>query len=388
MDTPGCINVIHLNNAGAALMPQPVIDAIQQHIKLESEFGGYEAAAIVENQIKDFYRVSAKMLNTDARNIAFTANATDAYTRALSSIPFAKGDIILTTTNDYSSNLINFISLHKRFGVEVKLLKNTPAGGIDLEDLDEQLMVLSPKLLSITHIPTNSGLVQPVYEIGKIVEKYDTVYLLDACQSVGQIELDVKHLKCDFLSVTSRKFLRGPRGAGFLYVSDRALQLGLEPLFIDLRGATLVDKHHYVAKTDATRFEDWETAYALLLGTKAAITYYLNAGPDKVWRRTSYLAAYTRSKLKEMPGLLLLDKAPELCSLITYAIPGFNVEKLKTDLHAKNINVVTSRREYDTFFDDTKGEEWGLRVSPHYYNTEAEIDIFIEELKSLILQAS
>lgn len=384
IDTPGCKYVNHLNNAGAALMPQPVIDAIQQHIQLEAEIGGYEAAGSAKGNIEDFYNVATKLLNSKVRHIAFTANATDSYTRALSSIPFKKGDIILTSTNDYTSNLINFISLKNRFGIEVKMVKNAPEGGIDLNDLDEQLKTHQPKLLSITHIPTNSGLVQPAAEIGAIVEKYDTLYLLDACQSVGQLELDVQQLKCDFLSATSRKFLRGPRGAGFLYVSDRVLDSGLEPLFIDLHGASLIDKDHYIANADASRFEDWETAYALLLGTKVAIEYFLDAGPAKVWRRANYLATYTREKLQQIDGLILFDKGPQLCSIITFAINGISAETLKKELAAKKINAVTSQRYYDTLFSDKKGEDWAVRISPHYYNTVAEIDNFIEELKLIV----
>ncbi len=383
-DTPGCNNVIHLNNAGASLMPQPVIDSIQQHIELEGNIGGYEASALMHTAIDGFYHAAARLLNTKPQNIAFTANATDAYTRALSSIPFQKGDIILTSNDDYISNQINFISLAKRFGIVIKRIKNAPQGGVDLNDLDKQLKELKPKLLSITHIPTNSGLVQPVEEIGSIVKKYDTLYLLDACQSAGQKELDVTKLNCDFLSVTSRKFLRGPRGAGFLYISDRALDLGLEPLFIDMRGADWVAENTYIQRKDATRFEDWEFAYALLLGTKVCIEYCLNIGVDRIWEQTQYLANYTRKKLEKIIEVRLLDEGPELCSLITFTIPGLEAESIKADLLKEKVNVVTSYRNFAVIDFDHKGVQWAIRVSPHYYNLESEIDFFVEQLKLII----
>jgi selenocysteine lyase/cysteine desulfurase len=383
-DTPGCSNVIHLNNAGASLMPLPVIRAIQEHIELEGNIGGYEASENMHKAIGEFYNIAGELLNTKSGNIAFTASATDAFTKALSSVPFKKGDFILTTNDDYISNQINFLSIAKRFGVVIKHVKNLPEGGIDLDDLDKQLKKLNPKLMSITHIPTNSGLVQPVEEIGAIIKNRETLYLLDACQSAGQKELDIEKLHCDFLSVASRKFLRGPRGAGFLYVSDKALVLGLEPLFIDMRGAEWTEKDVYVPRNDATRFEDWEFAFALLLGTKVSIEYCLKIGLNRIWGRIQYLAAYARTKLREINGVRLLDEGRELCSLITFTIPGFDAEMIKDGLAKKKINVVISYRNFAVIDFDKKGVQWAIRISAHYFNLESEIDFFIEQLNVII----
>jgi len=186
------------------------------------------------------------------QNIAFTTNATDSYNKALSSIPFKQDDIILTTTNDYPSNMIAFLSLQKQFGIKIILIRNTDTGEVDLEDLESKLKKHSPRLLSITHVPTSSGLVQPVEKIGDVVKKHDCIYLLDACQSLGQMDVNAESTGVDFISGTFRKFLRGPRGAGLLYVSDKALDKGLEPLFSDLHGADWVDANHYKARTDRT----------------------------------------------------------------------------------------------------------------------------------------
>lgn len=382
-ETPGIVKVNHMNNAGAGLMPQPVIDAIIGHIELEAEIGGYEAADFRKNEIREFYTAASKLLNCKPENIAFTANATDAFTRAFSSIPFEKGDIILTTNDDYISNQLHFLSFAKRFGIIIKHVKSAAGGGVDLNDLDRQLKLWKPKLLSVTHVPTNSGLVQPVEEIAEIVSKYDTLYLLDACQSVGQIPLDVKKIKCDFLSATSRKFLRGPRGAGFLYVSDRVLDMGLEPLFIDMRGADWIAKDKYIQRPGAIRFEDWEFAYALLLGTKAAISYYLDNQPEQIWERIKLLSSYIRKQLADIPEIRLLDKGPELCSLITFTLPGMNPEQLKKELAEKDINVVTSYRNFAVIDFDEKEVEWAIRISPHYYNLESEADELIHALHHL-----
>jgi selenocysteine lyase/cysteine desulfurase len=389
-ETDGCKNVIHLNNAGAGLMPNVVTEAQINHIKLESQIGGYEAAAMRASAIQNFYVQAAKLFNCKPSNIAFTASATDAYTRALSAIPFEKDDIILTDNDDFVSNQIQFLSLQKRFGIKIVRINNAPIGGVDLNDLDAKLKKYQPRLLAITHIPTNSGLVQPVLEIAKIYQDYikqyagKTWYILDACQSAGQMKLNVADLHCDFLSITCRKFLRGPRGTGALYISDKALEAGLEPLFIDMRGAEWKQKDEYQQQATATRFEDWEFAYSTVLGTAEAIAYCLNIGEDKIWRQVQSLAGIMRNQLSQIDKVSVLDKGPEVCGLITFHVSGSNAKYIVNELLKRKINVVPSYRAFGIIDFDEKGVEWAVRASPHYYNTIEEIDFFTHSVKEII----
>ena len=389
-DTEGCKHVIHLNNAGASLMPDVVTRSIQEHIALESRIGGYEAAAHREAAIARFYPSAARLLNCKPENIAFTTSATDSFIRALSSIPFQAGDTILTDNDDYISNQIQFLSLVKRFGIRLARVRNAPVGGIDIEDLEKQLHHLRPRLLAITHIPTNAGLVQPVLAIGEVYSRYagiypgESWYILDACQSVGQMKLDIHQLKCDFLSATTRKFLRGPRGAGFLYVSDRVLQAGLEPLFIDMRGAQWLEKDVYRPRETAMRFEDWEFAYSLLLGSGSAIDYCLKIGEAAIWQQVRSLSAFMRQGLSSIPGIRILDKGPDLAALVTFTIRGADPRYLTEELGRQRINVVPSYREFAVLDFDAKGVDWALRASPHYFNTEEEVVAFLDTLGSIL----
>jgi selenocysteine lyase/cysteine desulfurase len=368
-DTPGCADRIHLNNAGAALMPTPVVDSIKAHLDLEAKIGGYEAADASKEAIDRFYDDAADLIKSQPRNIAFTANATDSFSRAVSSIPFQSGDIILTTNNDYISNQIAFLSLAKRLKIKVVRPPDCQQGGVDLTAMQKMIDKYQPKLVSVTHIPTNSGLVQPVVEIGQMCRNRDLLYLVDACQSAGQLPLDVGEMGCDFLTTTARKFLRGPRGAGFLYVSDRVLQLGYEPLFIDMRGAQWREADAYQQVSDAKRFEDWEFAYALLMGTAAAISYANALGLDNLSKRTLGLVGYAREKLVGLPGIEVLDKGPQLGAIITLRISGWDASEFKAKLDSRGINTTITRREYAVIDFDQKGVDWALRVSPHYYNT-------------------
>lgn len=389
-ETAGTKNVVHLNNAGSGLMPDLVTQAQIDHIRLESEIGGYEAAAAQTQAIRAFYDQCARMLNCKASNIAFTASATDAFTRALSSIPFNTGDIILTDRDDFVSNQIQFLSLQKRFGLQIVHIRNAKYGGVDLEDFRDKLFRLRPKLLAITHIPTNSGLIQPVHSIAQIYTGYrnqggeNTWYILDACQSVGQMKLDVNNLQCDFLSTTCRKFLRGPRGTGALYISDRALKAQLEPMFIDMRGAEWKEKDTYLQQRDARRFEDWEFAYSTVIGTKVAIEYCLNIGEEKIWNQVKLMSGLLREKLSAHPRIRTLDRGPEQGGLVTFHVEGSDPTFLVSELHKRKVNVVPSYRAFGLIDFDEKGIEWAIRASPHYYNTLDELDYFIESLREIL----
>ena len=381
-ETPGCEHRIHLNNAGAALMPLPVLRAMQDYLELEARIGGYEAADEKAADIAGFYEAIARLLRTRARNIAFATNATDAYARALSAIPFRPGDAILTTDNDYVSNQIAFLALQKRLGIRLIRARDTAEGGVDVDDFEQLLKKHRPVLAAVTHVPTNSGLVQPVEAIGKICREHDVWYLVDACQSAGQLALDVERIGCDFLSATLRKFMRGPRGAGFLYASDRVLEAGLEMLLPDMRSAHWTSPDEYATVPDARRFEYWEMSPALVLGSKAAAEYALSIGMNRIEERVKMLAEITRQHLRRIPGVQVLDQGAERCGIVTAYAPHWESKALLEILRAENINCRVSPPQVAQIDFPRKGVEWALRVSPHYYNTEEEVERMVDVLKS------
>jgi selenocysteine lyase/cysteine desulfurase len=382
-DTPGCEHVVHFNNAGCGLVPKSVLAAMIDHLQLESRIGGYEAAAVRADEIRSFYTEIAELIGAGPENIAFAGSATQAYSTALSSIPFEFGDVILTTRNDFISNQIAFLSLRRRFGIEVVHAPDSPEGGVDVETMATLMRSLRPRLVAVTHVPTNSGLVQPVAEIGRHCRELGLLYIVDACQSVGQMSVDVKEIGCDLLTATCRKFLRGPRASGFLFVSNEVLSAGYEPLFIDMHGAEWASADKYEPVASAARFEEWEFPYAAMLGCAAAARYATQVGLPTIAVRARTLASNSRIGLQQIPGVRLLDRGPELGAIVTFAIERWSPESFKRALDERRINSALSFRNFAQFDFTDKDVDWCIRLSPHYFNTESEVDevtAIVEEL--------
>ncbi|WP_282775280.1 aminotransferase class V-fold PLP-dependent enzyme [Phaeodactylibacter xiamenensis] len=385
-DTPGVQHRIHLNNAGASLMPRPVLEAAQQHLQLESEIGGYEAAALVREQSIGFYESVAQLLNAKPDQIAWSGSATQAYNTALSAIPFQAGDTILTTEDDYVSNQIAFLQLVKRHHLQLIRARTLPEGGVDTGQLKALIRQHRPRLVAVTHVPTNSGLVQNIMGIGEVCRANGAYYLVDACQSAGQLPLDVQAIACDFLTATFRKFLRGPRGGGFLYISERVLEAGLEPKFMDLHSAAWTAPDAYRPRESAVRFETWERSYALVLAARAATNYTIELGLTAIAEQVSMLAAHLRQRLSQLEHVRVLDQGQQLCGIVTLSIEGLSARGVIPALNQKGVNASVSGKGGAVIDFEKKGVDWALRFSPHYYNTTAELDRAVEALKQLPTQ--
>ena len=383
-DTPGCERVVHLNNAGAALQPEPVRHAVLDHLELEQQLGGYEAAEARGDAIRDAYDAIGRLVGTSGRNVAMQQNSTVAFSQAFAAFDLRRGDLILTSRADYASNQIMYLALSRRVGLEVVRAPDAPEGGIDPQAVREMVRRRRPTLVALSWIPTNSGLVQPAEAIGDICREGGIPYIVDACQAVGQIPVDVGRLQCDYLAAATRKFLRGPRGLGFLYVSDRALEAGAYPLTVDMHGADWTEPEAFVLKPDARRFEQWEISPALVLGAGAAARYAIEVGIEKARERSWALAAYARDRLAGLAGVRVLDRGPALCAIATAELGGRNAEEVKLALRARGINTSSPLREDAVIDMDEKRATSAIRISPHYYNTAGEIDRALASLAEVL----
>ena len=361
-------------------MPRPVLDSVIAHLRLESEIGGYEAAEQAQQAIEHVYDAAARLIGCRPDEIAVIENATRAWDMAFYSIAFRPGDTILTSVAEYASNFIAYLQVAHRTGAVIRVIPNDEYGAISVDALKNSIDN-RVKLISLTHVPTNGGLVNPAEEVGEIARQAGVLYLLDACQSVGQMPIDVQRIGCDMLSATGRKFLRGPRGTGFLYVRSEILER-LEPPLLDLHAARWVEKDRYEIRKDARRFENWETNCAGKIGLGAAIDYALQWGLEETWSRVFHLGEQLRGRLSGLPGVAVRDLGREKCGIVTFTVEGKRPEEIRSALSEKRINVSVSPAQYTLMDMENRGLKDGvIRASVHYYNSEEEIDRFCRVLE-------
>ena len=382
-DTPGSEERIHFNNAGASLMPRPVVETVVRHLELETQVGGYEAADYERRRIDAVYDSVARLVGCDRDEIALLENATRAWGAVFYALRFAPGDRILTGRAEYCSNYIAYLQLARVTGAEIGVIGDDEYGQINLDELEASINE-RVKLISLSHVPTSGGLVNPAAEVGAIARKSDVPFLLDATQSVGQLRIDVHEIGCDFLAATGRKFLRGPRGTGFLYVSGDRVD-DLNPAVVEVGGADWTATDGYTLKPGAKRFETWEVSYALQLGLGRAIDYALALGIEAICERVQALAAELRRALGGVEGVTVRDLGFTKCGIVTFDVEGVDSEELRRQLRARAINVDVSTVE-DTRLDfEARNLPPLIRASVHYFNTNDEIGRFCETVTALSL---
>lgn len=363
--------MIHLNNAGAALAPRPVLSAMIDYLETEARLGGYETESARRDDLAAVYQAGALLLGCRADELAFVQSATEGWNRALSVIPLKEGDRVLATTAEYISNVFGLIQL-KQQGIQVDLVPDLPDGTTSVDALASMLDE-SVKLVCATHIPTSGGLVNPVAEIGRLASEAGALYLVDATQSAGQLPLAVDEIGCDFLALTGRKFLRGPRGTGLLYVRADIDGLG-DPRVMDGRSARWSDDWAYETRPGAQRFETFETNMAAKAGFGVAIEYALRIGIDTIAKRVSELADVLRDRLRRSPLVRVADLKGQQSGIVTFEVDGRSSEAVVAALRAWGINT-SSIDPLPPAFDPNRRVARGLvRASVHYYNTEEELD--------------
>lgn len=381
-DTLGIEHVTHFNNAGAALMPQPVVQAMTQHLELEARIGGYEAATQAQDKIARTYDAVAELLNAHRDEIAIVENATRAWTMAFYAIPFEEGDRILTSVAEYASNYIAFLQVQKRVNISIEVVPNDEYGQLDVSAL-EQMMDERVRLIAISHVPSQGGLIQPASEIGAIARKYGALYLLDACQSVGQMPIDVQAIGCHMLSATGRKYLRGARGIGFLYVARDVIPQ-LEPPVLDLHSAEWVSADDYVLKPTAVRFENWEANISAKIGLGVAVDYALALGLDNIEARVQSLATTFREMLSEIDEVTVRDMGEKKCGIVTFTVEGCESREICQSLREHQINTSVSPRTYAVIDFTARNLDDLVRASLHYYNNQADLERFCSVLRAIM----
>lgn len=373
-DTPACEELLHFNNAGAGLIADPVHKAVVQHLELERSIGGYEAAAQANKELAGFYTSFGKLLGAEPDEIASVENATRGWDMAFYAIKFKPGDRVITHASEYASNYLAFMQMAARRGIEIDVAPSDDHGQIDLAALPD-LLTERTQLIAITHVPSQSGLVNPATEVGEFARDHGLLYLLDACQSVGQMPVNVGQIGCHMLAGTGRKFLRGPRGTGFLYVSKAVIDQ-LDPPFIDLHSAHWASPDEYRWADGARRFENWESHVAGRIGLARAVDYALDLGLAVIESRVTELASSLRDRLAGISDVTIRDQGEKLSAIVTFDKHSEPPADLATRLRKQKINISVTPASYAQLDLGARKLPAVARASLHYYNTEQEIAQF------------
>ena len=382
-ETPGIEFSTHLLACGSSLMPQRVVDVSLEHTQLEALMGGYEAEAKKIDDLNKIYDIVAEHIGANSHEIALMENSTVAWSHAFYALPLKSGSRILTSEAEYAANYVAFLQRAKRDNLTIDIIPSDQNGTLDTNAL-EAMVDERVGLIAISWIPTNGGLVNPAEDVGKVAKKYNIPYLLDACQAAGQMQIDVDKIQCDFLSATGRKFLRGPRGTGFLYINEKWLGT-IEPVMIDHFGAPWVKKNVYELREDARRFETWENSYALRAGLGEAINYAEEIGIDLIHERVQLLAKFNRDLLSEIQNIQLRDIGIEQCGIISFSIDEKNDPKEIVDQMSEAGFAIGLVDPESTLIDsERRNLPTLLRMAPHYYNTEDEIEKAVKQVSLLL----
>lgn len=379
--TKGTSQYIHFNNAGASLPPDIVLETVLNYLKEEAVCGGYEAEAKYAAELQNVYTQIAKLLNAHPDEIAIVENASTAWLLAFAGVDFKPGDEVVTSEMEYVTNYIGLLNAKKNYGTGIVVVPGDARGNFDLQALEEAISERT-KLIAVTHIPSSAGNILPAEEIGRIARRHGVLYLLDACQSAGQLPLDVEAIGCDMLAVTGRKYLRAPRGTGFLYVRKQ-VQDRLRAWLLDGHSVTRVGIEDYQLLPNARRFELYEKSRALTLGLGAAVSYALELGLDRIEDRITHLAVVLRDKLKGMDNITVHDHGDKLSGIVTFSVKDKDAVAVKAALAEKRINVSVGRTQATPIYMSKNQLTIVVRASVHYYNTEEEIEALCDALTAM-----
>ena len=381
-DTPGCAGgQVFLDSAGSSLPPRPVLDTVVEHLRREAEVGGYRAAQERAEELEEGYGVFAQVLGCSPEEIAFSDSATRSWLTAFQAVPLAEGDRVLITEIEYAGNAIPILRRAQAVGASVEVVPSTADGEVDLPAL-RALLDERVKLVSLVHAPTNGGLLTSVQEAAEAAHEVGALVLLDACQSVGQVPCRADELGVDFITGTGRKWVRGPRGTGFLYVKRSVLET-LVKENVDLRGGSWVDRDRVRLREDAKVFELWEYGVADRLGLVTAGRYMLGLGIPQIGSAVQGVSERLRHGLAGIEGVRVHDLGERRSGIVTFSLEGVPAPEVVELLRRADVTTTVSRRPSTLIDMSRRGLEEIVRASPHYFVSPEQIDRTLESVQDL-----
>lgn len=380
------MDYMYFNNAGAGLMSKGTYETLTNHMEIEMNVGAYKAAAIKSDAVNNFYLLAAKLLNAGSKDeIAFIDSASRGWNLIIYGLDIKESDVIVTLSSEYGTNLLTIYDIAKRTHCGIKVIQCDNEGNFSLDDVDQALQS-GGTILAVSHVAAQGSIVNPVVELGILAQKYDAIYIVDGCQAVGQIKVDVQQINCCAYVTAGRKWLRGPRGTGILYVRRNApirtpqIDLASADLVFDELG-TVVDVK---VRDDAKQFELWEKSTSSLLGLANAIQEYMDYGIDTAEQEICAKANYIRSFVVSNQHLALVGSENSSTGVVGFYIKDPKQEKKVKELIEKENFIISYVCDWDcpTFFPQN-GVQYIFRISPHYYTSNDDIQAICNLIQRL-----
>ena len=380
------MKTVYLNNAGAGIMSQNTYDVIVNHMNLEMAVGAYKAATLQAERVQEFYSNSAKLLNAHSKDeIAFIDSASRGWNLVMYGLNISKNDTIVTLESEYGTNLLTIYDIAKHTGCSVNVVKCNNDGSVNVDAVTNAL-ISGGTVLAISHVAAQGSIVNPVVELGQTAKKYGALYIVDGCQAVGQLNVDVQEIQCHAYMAAGRKWLRGPRGTGILYVRTGA---PIRTPQIDLASADLVfgDKGNVIdvqIRKDAKQFELWEKSTASLLGLSNAIKEYLDHGIELSTLEIVAKANKIRNCISNNPNLLLVGNPHTPVGTAGFYLADPSRESMVKDLFEKHGFIISCMCDWDCpIFFPKNGVQYIFRLTPHYYTPDEDIDAICALISSI-----
>jgi selenocysteine lyase/cysteine desulfurase len=381
--TPGCASVAHLNNAGAALPTEATLSAEIDHLRLEAQIGGYEAAVVAAERLAAVRAGAAQLIGARGDEVVLTGSDTQGWARALWGFALgggvAEGHRMLIDRMAYDSHYMALLQVADHWGATIEVVPSQNDGTVDLDALSAAVSSGPVAVCTTTHVGTHRGLVNPVEDMGVICNRAGVPFFVDACQSAGQLPLDVETMGCDVLTATGRKWLRGPRGTGFLYVR-RDLAERMVPPGVGGDGAVWLDADHLEYRPGTARFVEFEIPVAAHLGLGAAIEHATALGIDIINERVAALADQLRGLLRATDGVSEHDGSGRQAGIVSFTVEGVEPLAVKGAAAAAVINVSVTEAPAARLDMGGHRPTTTVRASPHYYNTDEELAALVEIL--------
>ncbi|PZF85638.1 aminotransferase class V-fold PLP-dependent enzyme [Jiangella anatolica] len=373
----------HFNAAGSALPSHGVMTAVVDHLRLEERYGGYEAAAVARERTEDVYAAAAELIGARAHEIALFDSASTGLRVIVDALRPGKGERIVASSTTYVSHAMHLMTVAREHEAELVVAPVDAQRQVDLAALDALLADGRPTIVTVSHIPTSSGLVEPAERIGEIARRHGATYVLDATQSVGHLTVDVDAIGCDALVTTGRKFLRGPRGTGFGYVRQSLLER-LTPTAPDVRGAEWVSRSGWELNLTARRFESWESAVAARLGLGVGLREALERSPQTTQRWLRARGRQLRSALADVPGVTIADPGEASSAIVTFVVDGVECRTVVERLAARNVRVVSVPATHGQWDLGARSLPSVVRASVHVYNDDDDLDALVEGVRAVV----